>query len=198
MDVDGLISTETKKGNGNILVDFSPANRRTSDKVRLTVFPEGNALVSFHSSGLAPDPENGEIVSIHQYDEAIARRIVSALAIMHLGVEEAETSYSATDIKMIENKFVIGTLQKECPAWIRGNGSVTHCVINSQGSGLPASSQESVQALHVGAGGRSVIYQAHDLDDGLQIINNGYLQFSFNPKENVNLIGGAPKGTVLN
>lgn len=198
MNVDGLISTETKKRNGDVLVDFSPANRRTSDKIRLTVFPEGNALVSFMSAGLAPDPENGEIVSIHRYDEDIARRIVSALAVMHLNVEEAETHYSEIDIKMIENKFVVGILQKEFPAWIRGNGIVTHCVVNSEGSGLPAATSEAVRALHVGPGGHSVIYQAHNLNQGLQIINNGLLQFSYNPKENVNLIGETPKGTLLN
>jgi len=149
-------------------------------------------------SGLKPDPESGEIVSIHRYDESIARRIVSAFAVMHLRLEEAETNYTASDTRMIDNRFVVGLYDNAYPAWVKKIENVYNAILNSDSTGLPASLSEPVQARLIWPKGRTVVYDANNLDDGLRFIKNGQMWNSFSPNESVHLIAGPPPGELIN
>jgi hypothetical protein len=191
--------TERKRPDGSIRFEFVPEGRRTKDRIRLAVSDAGSAAVSFiDASGLQPDPENGEIVSINQFDPKIATRLVSALAVMHLSVRDAETNYTAADIKMIENHFSVGTFQKTHPAWVKGDGKLFSVILNGDGTGLPAIPNEPVQARLMGQNDSSVLYHANCLEDGLRVIDNGYLRFSYVNKKNIVLLANPPDGVPLN
>jgi hypothetical protein len=180
------------------LTEFVPEARGSRDRIRLKVFPARNAVVSFlHASGLKPEQEHGELVSIHRYDPEIARRIVSAMAVMHLGLREAETNFSAADVTMIDSQFVIGTFRNTHPAWVKGDGKMYSVILNAAGTGLPAIPTDPAQSRLLGPEDSSVTYHANNLEDGLRVISNGYLRFSYVPKKSVDLFASAPQGILL-
>lgn len=180
------------------MTEFVPEARGSRDRIRLRVFAAGNAIVSFlHASGLKPDQEHGEIVSIHRYDPDIARRIVSAMAVMHLSLREAETNFSAADVAMIDSRFVVGTFQNAYAAWVKADGKMYNLILNAAGTGLPAIPTEPAQSRLHGPEDSSITYHANNLEDGLRVINNGYLRFSYVPKKKVDIIASAPQGVLL-
>lgn len=200
MRIKGLRTTKRIQDDGSVQFDFAPRTGRfLSDKIRLTINPDGGALVAFFDgSGLKPDTENGEIISIHIYDEKVAKRIVSAFAFLHLRLEEVETNYTAPDAEMIKNRFVVGVYDEAYPAWVKKTGDVYIVVLNAEASGLPASKRDPVQARMIWPKGRMIVYDANNLDDGLRFISNSSMWLLFNPHESVHLVAGPPPGTLMN
>jgi len=189
MRIDGLKATISTLPDRTKTTDFVPLNATRQGLIRLTKFPDSDAVVEFlDHSGERPDIGPGESVVITAADDVLTDRMIRALASIHLGLRELENGYTAADSRMIEEGFVIGRVHGN-PVWVKTEGCLTIVLGNEDVSGLPSNPNEPATIVAFGQTDARLVFLADELETALTALDTGLITNSFQPQGNVTLVG---------
>jgi hypothetical protein len=163
MKINGLVSETFSKKSGDG-IHLYVEGRSKQKFIKIERPKSGPVRLQLIEGSQPPGLDQGEDVTLAKYDEIIVDRLVRAMAILHLGVLDAETGHTDIDRHFLSRGFDVRFSKTGSAHWSRFENGLTYEIAKPGGAGLPAHTSSELQAKVIAPFNASVVITAPNLD----------------------------------
>jgi hypothetical protein len=156
-----------------------------------------NVFVTAMEGAAVPDFEHGWRVSAVRADEALSRRLLNAMAIIHFEAKWLCDGLSDIDVQMIRRGFSVGVLATGERVWSRADISSRVFVFKTKSKELPSSTTDGITLILAGADGHRVTVGIRDFTSLVEMLDGDIHYKLFKPGVDIEIAGLSGKDSFV-
>lgn len=169
MQIDGLEQIEASRAAHSTVTLFHPADGEGVAHLRVERLSTGVTHIEYLEGGAQPKADPTEEMFVRTDDPPLVERLVRAMAVRHLGVEEASSNLTRLDLEMLSRGFTLGVSDAGSPVWVRLAAPMTIVLHRREADGLPSAFEDEVTAICIIPGRRSVKFECGNVRSALKV-----------------------------
>jgi hypothetical protein len=169
MQIDGLERIEASRAAHSVVTLFHPADREGGAHIRVERLSSGLTHIEYLEGGKQPKVDPTEEMFVRTDDSPLVERLVRAMAVRHLGVQEASSNLTPLDLEMLARGFTLGVSDAGSPVWVRLAAPMTVVVHRREADGLPNAFEDEVTAICIIPGRRNVKFECGNVRSALKV-----------------------------
>lgn len=170
-EIEGLERVVTARAAHSVEAFFSPVGEDGSRRLRVERLSSGTTHVEYLENGAQPKVDPTEEMFVNEDDPALVDRIVRAMAVRHLGVDEAASNLTGLDLEMLSRGFTLGSSETGSAVWIRLASPMTVVFQRREEDGIPRSFDDEVSAICLIPGRRHVRFICGNVRSALMVVD---------------------------
>lgn len=171
--IEGLKSDVHEGPDGTGLARFHPEHKSDYRSIEVVFAPDHVAEIRLLEGTKVPRIDVGEEHFIPVNGWALSERIVRAMAVYHLGVDEAADANTKFDVALLSRGFGITFAPDGSPGWLRHDGSTAVVISKDDDGGLPSIGDDKAQAIIKSVVGGILTVRAPGLNQLLDYVDKG-------------------------
>jgi hypothetical protein len=169
MQIDGLEQIEASRAAHSTVTHFHPADGEGANYLRVERLSTGVTRIEYFEGGAQPKADPTEEMFVRTDDPPLVERLVRAMAVRHLGVEEASSNLTRLDLEIISRGFTLGVSDAGAPVWVRLAAPMTMVIHRREADGLPNAFEDEVTAICIIPGRRNVKFECGNVRSALKV-----------------------------
>lgn len=181
-EIEGMTPKAVDSDSDVLSVDYINDLQPFGMRIRIDLEKDNSATVKIiDPDGTIPGADRIEQVPMAHYNPAIAERIVRALAVHHLGLEDVSNYYTALDLEMINRGFSLGLESGSHYGWSACVGPFIYFLSRPNNGGIPVDSNGASKILCIAPDARRIVFCSDNLGGSLKAFDSGDLPGLFEP-----------------